>query len=177
LEGNAVFFDNQYVPDDQVLPRLFQLHRANADIKISLSATPMAMYGDVIGVLDKVRSVGIKKVGYQIRAAGGVTQTGPAPAAAPPPPPPPLALAVELELPKSIRERANRFSAMANSVLHFRGQFTKGLFESFRDKNWIIAESRVTTHFISDPSFHNSFKGSRGDCRCAPAPTTQRNRA
>ena len=76
LEGNAVFFDNQYVPDDQVMPRLFQLHRANPDIKISISAQPMAMYGDVIGVLDKVRSVGITKVGYQIRAAGGVTQTG-----------------------------------------------------------------------------------------------------
>jgi len=83
-----VFFDNQYVADDQVLPRLFQLHSANKDIKISLSATPMAMYGDVIGVLDKIRSVGIKKVGYQIRAAGGVTQTGPAPSAPAPPPPP-----------------------------------------------------------------------------------------
>ena len=89
LEGNAVFFDNHYVEDGQVLPRLFQLHRANPDIKISLSATPMAMYGDVIGVLDKIRLANIKKVGYQIRAAGGVTQTGPAPAAAPPPPPPP----------------------------------------------------------------------------------------
>ena len=89
LEGNAVFFDNQYVEDGQVLPRLFQLHRANPEIKISLSATPMAMYGDVIGVLDKIRLANIKKVGYQIRAAGGVTQTGPAPAAAPPPPPPP----------------------------------------------------------------------------------------
>jgi biopolymer transport protein ExbD len=89
LEGNAVFFDNQYVEDGQVLPRLYQLHRANPDIKISLSATPMAMYGDVIGVLDKIRLANIKRVGYQIRAAGGVTQTGPAPAAAPPPPPPP----------------------------------------------------------------------------------------
>ena len=92
LEGNAVFFDNQYVADDQVLPRLFQLHRANADIKISISATPMAIYGDVIGVLDKVRSVGITKVGYQIRAAAGVAPAGAAPApggAAPPPPPPP----------------------------------------------------------------------------------------
>jgi biopolymer transport protein ExbD len=89
LEGNAVFFDNQYVPDDQVLPRLFQLHRANKDIKISISATPMAIYGDVIGVLDKVRSVGITRVGYQIRAAGGVTQTGPAPPSGAPPPPPP----------------------------------------------------------------------------------------
>ena len=87
LEGNAVFFDNQYVPDDQVLPRLFGLHRANPGIKISLSATPMAMYGDVIGVLDKIRISGIQKVCYQIRAAGGVTQTGPAPPAPPPPSP------------------------------------------------------------------------------------------
>src|SRR5207249_4943651 len=67
LEGNAVFFDNQYVADDQVLPRLFELHRAYKDIKISISAAPMAMYGDVITVLDKVRNAGITKVGYQIR--------------------------------------------------------------------------------------------------------------
>ena len=92
LEGHSVFFDNAFVPDDQVLPRLFQLHRANKDIKISISATPMAIYGDVIGVLDKVRSVGITKVGYQIRAASGPAAGGVAPApggAAPPPPPPP----------------------------------------------------------------------------------------
>jgi biopolymer transport protein ExbD len=81
LEGHAVFFDNQYVPDDQVLPRLFELHRGNPDIKISISATPMAIYGDVIEVLDKVRSVGITKVGYQIRAA-----SAPAPGGAAPPP-------------------------------------------------------------------------------------------
>jgi biopolymer transport protein ExbD len=85
LEGNAVFFDNAYVPDEQVLPRLFQLHRANQDIKISISATPMAIYGDVIGLLDKVRSVGITKVGYQIRAASAPAAGG----AAPPPPPGP----------------------------------------------------------------------------------------
>jgi biopolymer transport protein ExbD len=89
LEGNAVFFDNQYVADEQVLPRLFELHRANPDIKISISATPMAIYGDVIGVLDKVRSVGITKVGYQIRAAAGVAPAGAAPPAGAPPPPPP----------------------------------------------------------------------------------------
>ena len=86
LEANAVFFDNEYVADDQVLPRLYQLHQANPDIKISISAAPMAMYGDVIAVLDKVRSVGITKVGYQIRAASG--PGAPAPPGAPPPPPP-----------------------------------------------------------------------------------------
>jgi biopolymer transport protein ExbD len=92
-EGNAVYFDNLYVSDDQVLPRLFELHRGNPDIKVSLSASLMAMHGDVIAVLDKIRSAGIKKVGYQIRAAGAPTvQPGAPPAqpgAAPPPPPPP----------------------------------------------------------------------------------------
>ena len=89
LEGNAVFFDNQYVADDQVLPQLYQLHRGNPGIKISLSAAPMAMYGDVIAVLDKVRSVGITKVGYQIRAAAGPAAAQAPPPGAPPPPAPP----------------------------------------------------------------------------------------
>jgi biopolymer transport protein ExbD len=93
LEGNAVFFDNQYVPEDQVLPRLWELHRGNPDIKISISAAPTAIYGDVIGVLDKVRIANITKVGYQIRAAAGPGTSAPAPGAPPPPgapaPPPP----------------------------------------------------------------------------------------
>jgi len=86
LEGNAVFFDNQYVSEDQVLPRLFELHRANPDVKVSISAAPTAIYGDVIGVLDKVRQVGITKVGYQIRAAAGPSASGPPPGAPPPGP-------------------------------------------------------------------------------------------
>src|ERR1044071_434365 len=88
-EGNVVTFDNQIVTDDQVLPRLYELHRANPEIKVSLSADLMAMHGDVITVLDKVRSAGINKIGYQIRAAGA--QAAQAPGAQPPgaPPPPP----------------------------------------------------------------------------------------
>ena len=84
-EGNAVYFDNQYVSDDQVLPRLYELHRGNPDIKVSISGSLMAMHGDVITVLDKVRSAGITKVGYQIRAAGSA---GGQPGAPPPPPKP-----------------------------------------------------------------------------------------
>jgi biopolymer transport protein ExbD len=86
-EGNVVTFDNQVVNDDQVLPRLYQLHGANPEIKVSISADLMAMHGDVIAVLDKVRSAGITKVGYQIRAAGA--QGGAKPGAPAPPPPPP----------------------------------------------------------------------------------------
>src|SRR5437588_1528177 len=85
--GNAVSFDGQYVTDDQVMPRLFQLHAANPNIKVSISAEGMARHGDVITILDKVRRVGIQKVGYQIRAAG-LAAGGPAPGAPPPPAPP-----------------------------------------------------------------------------------------
>jgi len=67
--GDVITFDGQFVPDDQVLPKLFQLHESNPNIKVSISAEMMAMHGDVITVLDKVRRVGITKVGYQIRAA------------------------------------------------------------------------------------------------------------
>ena len=89
-EGNAVYFDNQFVSDDQVLPRLYQLHQTNPEIKVSLSASLMAMHGDVIAVLDKIRSAGITKVGYQIRAAGAPgAPPGAQPGAPPPPPPPP----------------------------------------------------------------------------------------
>jgi len=79
-EGNAVYFDGQYVPEDQVLPRLFALHQGNPGIKVSISATLLALHGDVITVLDKVRRAGITKVGYQIRPAQVGAPAGGAPA-------------------------------------------------------------------------------------------------
>ena len=87
--GNAISFDGMYVTDDQVLPRLFQLHEANPNIKVSISAEGMSRHGDVITVLDKVRRVGIQKVGYQIRAAQGGAAAAPGTPGAPPPPPAP----------------------------------------------------------------------------------------
>ena len=54
------------------MPKLFKLHEQNPDIKVSISAEMLAMHGDVISVLDKVRTAGIKKVGYQIRAAANM---------------------------------------------------------------------------------------------------------
>ena len=84
-QGNVVLFDDQYVPPDDVLARLYQLHQANPNIKVSLSADGLAMHGEVITLLDEVRRVGITKIGYQIRTAAGPGGGQPAP---PPPPPP-----------------------------------------------------------------------------------------
>ena len=72
--GPVYYFDNNFVPDDQIGGRLIALHNANPDLKVSISAEMMAMHGDVIRILDMVRAVGIKKVGYQIRAAQAPTR-------------------------------------------------------------------------------------------------------
>lgn len=87
-EGALIYFDNVLVNYDDVLSRLFQLHEQNPDIKVSLSAEPLATHGDVIGLLDKIRLAGITKIGYQIKtaAAQGAPGTVAAPAAPPPPP-------------------------------------------------------------------------------------------
>lgn len=90
-EGGLVYFDNVLVLDSDVLPKLYQLHEANKDVKVSLSAETLAMHGDVIGLLDKVRLAGITKIGYQIKAASVTGAAGtvppPGPPGAPPPPP------------------------------------------------------------------------------------------
>jgi len=67
--GNNIYFDNVVVAEGEVLPRLYQLHQANPDIKVSVSAEDQALHGDVVAVLDHIRAVGIKKIGYQIKAA------------------------------------------------------------------------------------------------------------
>jgi biopolymer transport protein ExbD len=87
-ESGLIYFDNVSVPYDEVHMKLDQLHRANPEVKVSLSAEQLAMHGTVIDVLDKIRSVGITKIGYQIKPAGvtGAPGTLPPPPAAPPPP-------------------------------------------------------------------------------------------
>jgi biopolymer transport protein ExbD len=68
--GPVYYFENQAMNDDQeVMQKLAQLHQANPDLKVSISAEMMALHGDVIKILDHVRALKITKVGYQIRAA------------------------------------------------------------------------------------------------------------
>src|SRR6478672_219035 len=84
-EGGLIYFDNQAVMTDDVLDRLYKLHEQNKDIKVSLSAEQLALHGDVISVLDKIRLAGIEKIGYQIKTASvqGAPGTVPPPSAPP----------------------------------------------------------------------------------------------
>ena len=90
-EGGLVYFDNEGVLSADVKSKLFGLHKANPDIKVSISAETNALHGDVIAVLDDVRDVQIKKIGYQIKPSSttGAPGTVPAPPGPGAPPPPP----------------------------------------------------------------------------------------
>jgi biopolymer transport protein ExbD len=89
-EGNLIYFDNVPVLSDDVMGKLYDLQKQNPDIKVSLSAEQLAMHGDVIAVLDKIRLAKITKIGYQIKTAGpqGAPGTVAPPGPATPPPPP-----------------------------------------------------------------------------------------
>ncbi len=69
MEGDTVYFDGVLVPHEEIMPRLYALHEQNPNIKVSISASLLALHGDVIEVLDMVRRADIQKIGYQIRAA------------------------------------------------------------------------------------------------------------
>jgi len=96
-----VHFDKEVVTDGDVMPRLVALHKGNPNLKLFLSADREALHGDVMKLLDRVRSAGIEKVAYEIKikhgapgAAGapgvqGAAGAPVAPGSAPPPPPPP----------------------------------------------------------------------------------------
>lgn len=83
----VVHFDQQVVPDGDVMARLLALYKANHDAKVFIGADKEALHGDVIKLLDRVRSAGIEKVGYEIKVKAGPAAG--APGAPPPPPPPP----------------------------------------------------------------------------------------
>jgi biopolymer transport protein ExbD len=89
-QGGLIYFDNVMVLTDDVMGKLYELQKQNPEIKVSLSAEPLATHGEVITLLDKIRNAGITKIGYQIKTAsvqgapGTVAPPGPA---APPPPP------------------------------------------------------------------------------------------
>ena len=91
----VVHFDKEVVTDGYVMPRLVALVKGNPNIKVFVSADREALHGEVMKLLDRVRSAGIEKVAYEIKikhGAPGVPGAAGAPGApssAPPPPPPP----------------------------------------------------------------------------------------
>ena len=62
-----VHFDKEVVTDGDVMPRLLAIHKANPNVKLFISGDREALHGDVMKLLDRVRSAGIEKVAYEIK--------------------------------------------------------------------------------------------------------------
>lgn len=86
-----VHFDQEVVTDGDVMPRLLRMKKENPNVKVFISGDKESLHGDVIKLLDRVRSARIDKVGYEIKVKAGVGGGAGAPGGAPPPPPPPPA--------------------------------------------------------------------------------------
>src|SRR5689334_8970178 len=104
----SVDFDKEVVTRGDGIPGVLALYKGHPNLKLCLSPDRGALPGDVMKLLDRVRSAGIEKVAYEIKikhgaaAAPGVPGAAPgapgvpgavgapvAPGGAPPPPPPP----------------------------------------------------------------------------------------
>src|SRR6185436_4233088 len=65
----AAFFDKQPVGLNELAQRLSAWHQTNGNVRVFISADRDARHGDVIRVLDVVRSTGIEKVAFETREA------------------------------------------------------------------------------------------------------------
>jgi biopolymer transport protein ExbD len=99
----TVFLEKDRIDEKaELTKRVRALHDQNQDLRIYVRADKDATHGEVIGVLDAVRSAGVNKVAFELQAKTQVdpnkvppaaTSATPAvpPAPAPPAPPAPIA--------------------------------------------------------------------------------------
>jgi biopolymer transport protein ExbD len=65
--AGAVFLDKQPISDGQLVANLASSRQANPNLRVFISGDRDARHGDVIHVLDLVRTAGIDKVAFEIK--------------------------------------------------------------------------------------------------------------
>lgn len=66
-QNGGVFLDKKPVGDSDLVSRLLSAQNANPNLRVFISGDKDARHGQVIHVLDLVRSAGIDKVAFEIR--------------------------------------------------------------------------------------------------------------
>jgi biopolymer transport protein ExbD len=69
-KAGLVFLDRQPIGHNELALALAAGNRTNASLRVFISGDQDARHGDVIRVLDLVRSAGIEKVAFEIREPG-----------------------------------------------------------------------------------------------------------
>jgi biopolymer transport protein ExbD len=72
-ESGIAYLDAKPIGNNELLGLLSAMHQTNASVRVFVSGDKDARHGDIIRVLDLVRSSGIEKVAFEIRetARGG----------------------------------------------------------------------------------------------------------
>ena len=65
-KGGMAFFDQEAVGPNELVQRLAAWHKTNENVRVFISGDQDARHGDIIRVLDLVRSAGIQKVAFEI---------------------------------------------------------------------------------------------------------------
>ena len=76
--GNA-YFDKEEMNYDQLTARLRQVHQENPEAKVFVRGDADTVHGNIIHVLDILRSVGYYKVAFEIKSEALKGVPGPAP--------------------------------------------------------------------------------------------------
>ena len=67
-----VYFDKTKLEFGEILPRLTQLYQVNPDAKIFIRADREALHGNVVRLLNQLRSAGFYKVAFEIKSQAGL---------------------------------------------------------------------------------------------------------
>jgi biopolymer transport protein ExbD len=73
-KSGSVYLDKLPVSDGALVSRLSAARRANSNLRIFISGDRDARHGDIIHVLDLVRSAGIEKVAFEIGQPNKIQQ-------------------------------------------------------------------------------------------------------
>jgi biopolymer transport protein ExbD len=66
-QSGAPHFDTEQVGENELMQRLSAWRKTNESVRVFISGDADARHGDIIRVLDLVRSTGIQKVAFEIR--------------------------------------------------------------------------------------------------------------
>ena len=66
-KSGGVFLDRQPVGSNELVAALLALQKTNPNVRVFISGDQDARHGDVIRVLDLVRTAGIDKVAFEVR--------------------------------------------------------------------------------------------------------------
>jgi biopolymer transport protein ExbD len=75
--SGAAYFDKQPVGANELVQNLSAWRKTNDSVRVFISGDADARHGDVVRVLDLVRSTGIQKVAFEIRPVSPTPQQTP----------------------------------------------------------------------------------------------------